>query len=89
MPFRLVLASKSPRRADLLRLAGIPFEVRTADVEEIPAQGESPIEYVMRLARSKAAAVPLGDREVILGADTTVVVDGHLLEKPADHADAA
>jgi len=73
----------------LLQQAGFSFTVRAADVEEIPSHGEAPAEYVRRLARSKAAAVEAGPDEVVLGADTIVVLDEHILEKPADAADAA
>jgi septum formation protein len=85
----LVLASKSPRRQQILRAAGIPFVVRAPDVVEERAPSESPLDYVRRLAEEKAFAVPLLSGEVILGADTTVVIDDHVLEKPHDTADAA
>ena len=81
----LVLASGSPRRRQLLEMLGIPVEVRPSHVPEIPAPGEPPRAYAERLAREKAAAVP---GPVVLGADTTVVVEGKMLEKPADAADA-
>jgi len=84
----LVLASKSPRRQQILRDAGIPFIVRAADLAEERRAGESPIDYVRRLAEEKAFAVPIAPGEVVLGADTTVVVDDHVLEKPHDPADA-
>jgi septum formation protein len=96
----LILASQSPRRAELLRNAGIPFEVRPADVDESPREGEEPFEYVRRLAREKALAVlalipPALDSParapedaLVLGADTTVVVDGEILGKPVDAEDA-
>jgi septum formation protein len=83
----LVLASKSPRRQQILRDAGIPFVVRAANVPEERLAGESPANYVRRLAEAKAFAVPLHPGETILGADTTVVVDHHVLEKPRDTAD--
>ena len=85
----LVLASKSPRRQQILRDAGIPFVVRSVDVPEVRRPGESATDYVRRLAEAKAFAEPLGPREVVLGADTVVVVDGQVLEKPRDAADAA
>lgn len=85
----LVLASKSPRRQQILRDAGFSFVVRAADVPEVPKPQESAIDYVQRLAQEKALAVPLNAGEVILGADTVVVVDGIVLEKPRDSADAA
>ncbi len=84
----LVLASQSPRRAEILRQAGIPFSVRPAAVDETPREGEDPLEYVERLAEEKAAAVPYAPGEIILAADTTVVIDGEMLGKPADEADA-
>jgi septum formation protein len=86
----LVLASASPRRADLLREAGIAFRVAPAHIDESEAIGESPESYVERLAREKAEAV-WRDRPAsfVLGADTTVVVDETILAKPADAADAA
>lgn len=86
---RLVLASKSPRRREILTNAGIEFELRTADVEEIPQAGEKPVDYVLRLCASKAAAVAASGDEVVLGADTIVVVNDTILEKPFDAADAA
>ena len=84
----LVLASQSPRRAEILRQAGIPFTVRAASVDETPLDGEGPEHYVQRLAESKALAVPALDSETVLGADTTVVVGSAMLGKPADPADA-
>ena len=95
----LILASASPRRRELLAQAGYTFEVRPAHVPEDPLPGEEPIAYVVRLARDKAEAVyrELTEREssangrglIVLGADTTVVVDGEILAKPEDAADAA
>ena len=86
----LILASASPRRAELLRNAGIPFIVDRAHVPEQPLAGEMPIDYAQRLAHDKAIAVfARHESEAVLGADTVVVVDEHLLEKPADANDAA
>src|SRR5215831_12737223 len=86
----LVLASASPRRAELLRNAAIAFIVDPAHVPEQPYPGETPLDYARRLAREKARAVfSRRPDEVVLGADTVVVIDEHLLEKPADAADAA
>jgi septum formation protein len=82
----LVLASRSPRRSELLRSAGIGFRVHSADVDETPFPGEPPVNYVRRLARAKAEAV-LGD--LVLGSDTVVVIDGQILGKPLDGIDAA
>jgi len=84
----LVLASQSPRRAEILRLAGIPFVTRSVSVDETPRAGEAPEDYVCRLAEEKTLAVPAAPDEIVLGADTTVVVDGEMLGKPADEADA-
>lgn len=86
----LVLASGSPRRAEILANAGIRFvREAPAGIDEAPLAGESPSVYVARLARVKAAAVPAGPRRIVLGADTTVVIAGEILGKPADPADAA
>jgi septum formation protein len=84
----LVLASQSPRRAEILRQAGIPFTVRCAAVDETPLAGEKPEDYVRRLAEWKARAVEAAPGEIVLGADTTVVIEGRMLGKPADQADA-
>jgi septum formation protein len=84
----LVLASQSPRRAEILRLAGIAFTVRVAPIDESPLDGERPEAYVQRLAAEKAMAVECGPGETVLGADTTVVIDGEMLGKPVDAADA-
>ena len=84
----LVLASQSPRRAAILRQAGIPFTVRSAAVDETPLVEEAPADYVQRLAEMKALAVEAAPEETVLGADTTVVCGGEMLAKPADAADA-
>jgi septum formation protein len=86
----LILASQSPRRAELLRNAGFSFEVRPADVDESLHEGEAPIDYVQRLAREKALTVlrSVPEGAVVLGADTTVVVDGESLGKPENPEDA-
>jgi len=84
----LVLASRSPRRAELLTAAGIPFTIRTADIDETPRPGESPRDYTLRLALEKARAVPAADDETILAADTTVVLDNEIMGKPLDAPDA-
>ena len=86
----LVLASASPRRADLLREAGIAFQAAPAHIDESEGFGESPESYVARLAREKAEVVwRARSGSYVLGADTTVVVDDAILAKPADAADAA
>ena len=88
-PVVLILASRSPRRAELLAAAGIPFEVLALDINETPRVGEAPAAYVERLAIEKArAASALRPAAVVIGADTTVVVDGRILGKPADPAEA-
>jgi septum formation protein len=84
----LVLASQSPRRSEILRQAGIPFIVRAVDVDETPEAGEGARGYVERLAVAKALAAEAGPAETVLAADTTVTIDGALLGKPADAADA-
>lgn len=87
----LILASASPRRRELLTRAGFTFEVIPAHVNEDPLQDEDPRTYVVRLARDKAEAVYGQLRvpeAVVIGADTTVTVDGHILAKPEDAADA-
>jgi septum formation protein len=86
----LVLASASPRRQELLRNAGIGFTVYPANIPEIPRAGENPRDYAERLAREKAQAVfHQHPGKLVLGADTIVVVDGEILGKPRDRADAA
>src|SRR5690349_12787336 len=86
----LVLASASPRRAELLRAAGIPFDVVPPDVDERQHAGEDAATYVQRLATTKAAHVAKAHPgRAVLGADTTVVVDGEVLGKPRDAAEAA
>ena len=86
----LVLASGSPRRAELLRQAGIRFEVSVPDVDETLHPGEAPEAYVRRLAAAKARHIAASHPgRPVLGADTTVVVDGEVLGKPRDAADAA
>lgn len=100
----LVLASASPRRRELLAQAGFSFEVHPAHIPEEPLEGEDPFTYVTRLAREKAQAVyceltsadgqtakvrlPGESSIAVLGADTTVTLDNHILGKPEDAADA-
>jgi nucleoside triphosphate pyrophosphatase len=79
----IVLASGSPRRKQLLEMLHIPFRVIAPDVDETVLAGEAPAAYVTRLARAKAEAVaPHAPGEVILAADTTVVLDGAIFGKP-------
>ena len=86
---RLILASSSPRRRELLASIGFEFDVIPSNVPEVKGRDETPEEYVARLSREKAKAVAVSHRDRwIVAADTTVVLDDHLLEKPADEADA-
>ena len=86
----LVLASRSPRRRDILQQAGIPFVVRPIEVDETPLLGEAARDYVTRVAREKASAAAglPADCEIVLAADTTVAIHGEILGKPLDAADA-
>jgi len=86
-PTKLVLASESPRRLQLLRSIGLEPEVRPAHIDESPHIGEAPIEYVRRLAEDKALALSWSDNHII-AADTTVSLDGEVLGKPIDNSDA-
>jgi len=97
---KLVLASASPRRADLLRAAGFAFDTVTPDVDERVRANESPLDYVLRLAAERSAAAleliraradsPAGEmRLVVLGADTTVVVGREILGKPRNDEEVA
>jgi septum formation protein len=83
----IVLASASPRRKELLQQIGVPFVVLVADIDETPLQGETPSDYVARLAVAKARHVAQKTDLPVLAADTTVVLDGHILGKPesAEH----
>jgi septum formation protein len=86
---RLVLASASPRRADLLRAADLPFVVDPVEIDEAPQEGERPEAYVERLAFAKTrAGICRNPGSVVLGADTTLVLDGRILGKPEGQADA-
>lgn len=86
----LVLASQSPRRRELLALIGLAHEVRPADIDESYLEGETPEQHCERLARGKASALAgqVSRDAVIIGSDTIVVVDGLVLGKPSDAADA-
>ncbi|HEX7720621.1 MAG TPA: Maf family protein [Pyrinomonadaceae bacterium] len=99
----IILASASPRRAEILRTVGWPFETLAVDIDESRRDGETAADYVQRLALEKAeAAAALAGRNLtvgegalspqarsrfVIGADTTVAIDGHILEKPTDEAD--
>jgi len=84
----LILASSSPRRRLLLSVAGFAFDVATPDVDESIMPGEEPDRMVVRLSRDKALATPAPGGTVVLAADTTVVLDGEILGKPVDEAEA-
>lgn len=87
---RLILASASPRRAELLAQLGItPDGVRPADIDEDPRPRELPRPYCLRMAREKAAAVDPGTDEIVLAADTTVALGRRILGKPRDAGEAA
>ncbi len=88
---RLILASGSPRRREMLDNLGVELTVRPVEIDESPTDGESPEPYVLRLARAKARAAAADaspHREIVLAADTIVALDGELLGKPRDPADA-
>ncbi|MBR5544778.1 MAG: septum formation protein Maf [Clostridia bacterium] len=85
---KLVLASKSPRRSEILKNAGYDFVVRVADADETIPDGTKPEDAVVFLAARKAMAVPRADDETVLGADTIVVLDDKILGKPKDREDA-
>ncbi|MCX5756820.1 MAG: Maf family protein [Gemmatimonadetes bacterium] len=87
---RVILASASPRRRELLSLIGVTHEVRPADIDETLLVGEAPLVYAERLARGKAHKIAAQDAgAVVIAADTIVVVDDDVLGKPVDAADAA
>ncbi len=86
---KLILASRSPRRQTLLRQIGLKFEVRESGVDEDGMDGSHPEEYVTSLSLRKASAVATKDEEaIVIGADTIVVLDGTILNKPRDEDDA-
>jgi septum formation protein len=87
---RLVLASASPRRSELLRSVGLEFDIVPADIGEAMLPGEAPSDYVSRLSNEKARVVAerVGGGVIVIAADTTVDVDGRILEKPVDDPDA-
>jgi septum formation protein len=88
-PLRVILASQSPRRRELLTLIGIPHEIQPADIDETLLPDELPSPHAERLAREKVAVIASRHREaVVIGADTIVVLDGAVLGKPATAAEA-
>jgi septum formation protein len=85
----LVLASSSPRRRELLSILGVPFTVQSADIDESPQLGETPLVYAARLAQEKARVIAAGrPADRVLGADTIVILGNEVLGKPQDAADA-
>lgn len=86
---RLILASGSPRRRQLLSLLGIPFVIKADGIDERPLYNEAPTEYVLRVSQAKAHAVhDVRPEELVIAADTIVVLDGDVLGKPTDAEDA-
>src|ERR1700704_171756 len=86
---KIILASTSPRRAELLRQIGVEFELASGNVQERPHPDEAPPDYITRIARAKVIAVARQyESGLIIGADTVVVHDGQMLGKPEDEADA-
>jgi septum formation protein len=86
---KIILASSSPRRAELLRHLGVEFEIAPSQVEERPHPDEAPPDYITRVARAKVVAVARRfDKGLVIGADTEVVLNGRILGKPADPSDA-
>jgi septum formation protein len=86
---RIILASSSPRRADLLRTVGVEFEVMPSEVQERPHHDEAPADYITRLARAKVISIARQrEQGLVIGADTIVVLDGKILGKPADEGEA-
>ena len=85
----LILASASPRRNELLKLFGIPFTVRVADIDETMDPASSAFDEVARLSREKALAVPRTEKDIVIAADTIVVCEGQVLGKPHSREEAA
>ena len=86
---RVILASQSPRRRELLTLVGITHDVQPADIDETPWPDEAPIPHTERLATAKAQVIASRNPEaLVIAADTIVVIDGAILGKPSDDADA-
>ncbi len=86
---QLILASASPRRQELLKLFGLPFTVRVADIDETMDSGKSPYDEVGRVSRLKALAISRGADDIVIAADTIVVCQGRVLGKPRSEAEAA
>ena len=84
----LILASASPRRQELLKIFGLPFTVRVADIDETMDLTKAPFDEVGRVSRAKALAIPRNGNDMVVAADTIVVCEGKVLGKPKDEADA-
>ena len=89
MTVSVILASRSPRRIDLLRQLGVVLEVIPADIDETPVDNELPVHYVERLAQHKAHTIAAVHTGTVLGADTTIDIDNEILGQPRDRQDAA
>jgi septum formation protein len=86
---KIILASSSPRRAELLRTIGVEFEIAPSQVQERPHLDEAPADYITRLARAKVVSIARQrEQGLVIGADTIVVLDGRILGKPADEVEA-
>lgn len=85
---KLILASTSPRRAELLESASITFEAIRPEADERPHTGETPVEYAVRTAREKAESIAIPRDVIVLGADTVVAIEGHILGKPSGPEEA-
>ena len=85
---QLILASQSPRRKELLGLMHLPFTVKVADIDETMDETKPAADEVARVSRAKAEAIPRQPEDVVIAADTIVVLHGHVLGKPADPQDA-
>ena len=84
----VILASASPRRKELLSLFGLPFVIRAADIDETMDPGKPPFQEVARVSAQKARAVPHGEDDIVIAADTIVVCQGNVLGKPRDPEEA-
>jgi len=89
VPVSVILASRSPRRIELLGQLGVACEVVPADIDETPRTNEAPVRYVERLAREKAHMVATSHAGIVLGADTTIDIDNEIFGQPTDEHDAA
>ena len=85
----MILASRSPRRIELLGQLGVALEVVPADIDETPQTNELPVKYVERLAREKAHAIAATHSGIVVGADTTIDIDNEIFGQPVDEHDAA